>query len=481
MALIWYFSKEVLELKRKNTEDNKNIKKYKVQRINSLEDELSTTPSLFERLQSNIKSSKLPVSKVSAGPVVTNVEVIGNSMILDESQSLRNTQSKVSSSSNNREFQLIDYSKVNYDVSTIEPLDFSKANETVFSTTTADNNSTIEKSGTPATPEKITDEQSLLEETTGLQSTQEDITGAASTFSGETIMNDGIEVKRIEDIEAHDISIGALHTFMPNDFTEDDVRSFLKVYAGLEDAHKYQSKNNAKLCVTTQVEILTGSGVFLFQDRITYIINNFVDKVGNPSWKKFVALVIQEVYGDTIGHYSANGKRSCDYPGIDSNFYVTLLKWVQSRFATEKITRQNYTTVINNIAWKKRTKETAVAPDEISEGNLKFFKKIVIALKKNITWQGDSESQDKSVHHLLEPGPSKTKIWESYIYFPKNVISYIERKSSISPDISDWKALVKEALLEIYQSEITNFSAKGTRLNKNVGIDPQVFRAILGE
>ncbi|XP_044596699.1 uncharacterized protein LOC123273361 [Cotesia glomerata] len=224
-----------------------------LQRINSLEDELSTTPSLFERLQSNIKSSKLPVSKVSAGPVVTNVEVIGNSMILDESQSLRNTQSKVSSSSNNREFQLIDYSKVNYDVSTIEPLDFSKANETVFSTTTADNNSTIEKSGTPGTPEKITDEQSLLEKTTGLQSTQEDITGAASTFSGETIMNDGIEVKRIEDIEAHDISIGALHTFMPNDFTEDDVRSFLKVYAGLEDAHKYQSKNNAKLCVTTQI------------------------------------------------------------------------------------------------------------------------------------------------------------------------------------------------------------------------------------
>ncbi|CAG5084993.1 Protein of unknown function [Cotesia congregata] len=79
------------------------------------------------------------------------------------------------------------------------------------------------------------------------------------------------------------------------------------------------------------------------------------------------------------------------------------------------------------------------------------------------------------------PGYNKAKIWESYnIYFPKNVISYIERKSSISPDISDWKALVKEALLEIYQSEITNFSAKGTRLNKNVGIDPQVFRAILG-
>ncbi|XP_074096378.1 uncharacterized protein LOC141525713 [Cotesia typhae] len=154
------FINEVLQLKRKTAEDNKNNKKSKVQRINSLEDELSSTPSLFASLKSNIKSSKLPVLQVSTGPLETNIEVIGNPMILDESQSSRSTQSQVNSSSNNREFQLIDCSKENYDVSTktngtavekyaaantvlnyisisersppLEPLDFSKANDNVF-------------------------------------------------------------------------------------------------------------------------------------------------------------------------------------------------------------------------------------------------------------------------------------------------------------------------------------------------------------
>lgn len=67
------------------------------------------------------------------------------------------------------------------------------------------------------------------------------------------------------------------------------------------------------------------------------------------------------------------------------------------------------------------------------------------------------------------------------IYFPIDAISYINRKSSTEENISDWKVLVKEALLEIYRKNLINYSAKGTRTNQNVGIDPQVFKAILGE
>ncbi|XP_057334349.1 uncharacterized protein LOC130673378 [Microplitis mediator] len=36
------------------------------------------------------------------------------------------------------------------------------------------------------------------------------------------------------------------------------------------------------------------------------------------------------------------------------------------------------------------------------------------------------------------------------------------------------------ALLEVYESDIVNYSAKGTRCNKKTGIDPSVYNAILG-
>lgn len=79
--------------------------------------------------------------------------------------------------------------------------------------------------------------------------------------------------------------------------------------------------------------------------------------------------------------------------------------------------------------------------------------------------------------HILQ-----TKISDKYsIYFPTDVVSYIERKSTTESGHSDWKILVKMALLEVYESNIVNYSAKGTRSNKKTGIDPSVYNAILGE
>ncbi|KAH0546670.1 hypothetical protein KQX54_013399 [Cotesia glomerata] len=294
------------------------------------------------------------------------------------------------------------------------------------------------------------------------------------------INNEVEEINCTEKTETAEISIGALHTFMPNNVTIDDIQQFERVYAGIKKAHEQQIKSNANLCAAVEIEIWIGSGLYLSQAVVTSLKKNSVDKKGNPSWKKFVTLVILEVYGDNIGNFSANGKRGCEYPSIDSNFFEALFSWVKSKFTTEKITKQSYSSVINGIAWKKRTKITSVAFDQISENNLQFFGKIVSALKKNVAWQEEAKDRDMQVKDLLEPGSDKAKISESYhIYFPKDAISYIQRKSTIANNISDWKVLVKDALLEIYKSDLINYSAKGTRSNKSVGIDQQVYKAIL--
>lgn len=71
-----------------------------------------------------------------------------------------------------------------------------------------------------------------------------------------------------------------------------------------------------------QIEIWVGSGLYLPTERMMFIVNNSVDKKQKPSWKKFVKLVMLEVYGESVGNFSAKGLRGSQHLGIDSKLFA---------------------------------------------------------------------------------------------------------------------------------------------------------------
>ncbi|KAH0557599.1 hypothetical protein KQX54_008895 [Cotesia glomerata] len=68
---------------------------------------------------------------------------------------------------------------------------------------------------------------------------------------------------------------------------------------------------------------------------------------------------------------------------------------------------------------------------------------------------------------------------EHNIFFPKSAITYTEKRTEKSgnSNLSDWKNLVKEALIQIYGSNVGNFCAKGN-VTSRTPINSQLFNAL---
>lgn len=80
----------------------------------------------------------------------------------------------------------------------------------------------------------------------------------------------------------------------------------------------------------------------------------------------------------------------------------------------------------------------------------------------------------------LQPASNMQKISPSVeFYLPKDLMAYINMQSRKN-GVSDWKYIVKEVLLEIYEESISNFSAKGSR-GERMGIDPLLFVGLFGQ
>jgi len=62
-------------------------------------------------------------------------------------------------------------------------------------------------------------------------------------------------------------------------------------------------------------------------------------------------------------------------------------------------------------------------------------------------------------------------------YFPKSKKTYIKLKYDID---QDWKVLVRETLLEVYGSNIGNYSATGKRGNRPP-INRQLYNGLFGK
>ncbi|KAH0557573.1 hypothetical protein KQX54_008453 [Cotesia glomerata] len=93
----------------------------------------------------------------------------------------------------------------------------------------------------------------------------------------------------------------------------------------------------------------------------------------------------------------------------------------------------------------------------------------------------DENEVDIGALHTFFPVTGKLESQKHIIFFfTKSTIAFIEKRteSSKSSNLSDWKNLVKEALIEVYGNNLQNYRAKGTRVSR-LPIHPQLYQAIL--
>ncbi|CAG5075410.1 Protein of unknown function [Cotesia congregata] len=258
------------------------------------------------------------------------------------------------------------------------------------------------------------------------------------------------ESKKVtEDIEvlvSDTEDMGALHTFLPVTASEENKKFLKQIYAGLSAAYQYQNMKMSKMIKSFKVngenkkEISPNSHIYFPIKLIESIEQSAVTETGMIDWKKILKLALMEIYGNSIANYSAIGRNKNSRPPIDHDIYEGIF---------------------------------------LSELELQFFQKVISAVEKEDKWHHNSDNHlslmnSESHNSFLIPGATKNNI-----LFPKSTIAYIEKRTEKSgnSNLSDWKNLVKEALIQIYGSNVGNFCAKGNVASRTP-INSQLFDAL---
>ncbi|XP_074107703.1 uncharacterized protein LOC141532969 [Cotesia typhae] len=408
------FTEKVLQQKRKATGDNKTIKKSKIDQKNQLEDQLLRTPSLFssckptESILKQKNSQSVPtatcVSNCTQPPTYTlpSSSISSNVESYDHSSEIHNNYVKINHSAVGHDvsnLKIFNSPKVlsplsyqchnldthvqtlqshNYGKARVEdnyedsgPLDFSKNSNAVSITSIASNTKSFLT--TSLINNETSDETDLAHSEISANIEPSALTNDDSRESSDSaamiINNEPEKIDNIEEIQTSEPDVGALHTFFPKEVTEETIQFFESVHAGIKQAHEQQTKKNSHLSNDTKIpqefyipgenkiEIWVGSGLYLPTERMIFIVNNSADKKQKPSWKKFVGLVMLEVYGESIGNFSAKGLRGSQHLGIDSKLFAATFDLVKSKFTDDKITKK--ATYLSLILWhgKKEPKK----------------------------------------------------------------------------------------------------------------------------
>ncbi|XP_057326870.1 uncharacterized protein LOC130668548 [Microplitis mediator] len=301
-------------------------------------------------------------------------------------------------------------------------------------------------------------------------------------------------IQSLELSDENEVDIGALHTFLPVTASEENKKFLKQIYTGLSEAYERQQIDLDKKIKIFKVdghnkkEISPKCGIFLPVNMIETIEKKASTETDVTDWKILVKLALTEMYGDGLGDFCAIGRsKISSRPSIDPDIYKGIFEWILLK-STEKITNHDYTNEINRIIGNKRSSKLSSynSKDTISQSNLYFLKQVITAVERENKWLEDSDDRFnlinlKSGDDFLIPGPTKARISETHnIFFPKSTIAFIEKRteSSKSSNLSDWRNLVKEALIEVYGKNIHNYCAKGTRVSR-LPIHPQLYQAIL--
>ncbi|KAK0075136.1 hypothetical protein PV325_007316 [Microctonus aethiopoides] len=115
--------------------------------------------------------------------------------------------------------------------------------------------------------------------------------------------------------------------------------------------------------------------------------------------------------------------------------------------------------------------------------DVKFMRMIEASLEMAYYTRMKNNYDSTSAHHILDNfkkfGENKKEIVPGCgIYFPTIVIEEIQQKSEVKVGETNWKELVKLALLHVYGDSLTSYTAKG-RLSSRPGLETNIQKAIL--
>ncbi|KAH0561072.1 hypothetical protein KQX54_012321 [Cotesia glomerata] len=274
------------------------------------------------------------------------------------------------------------------------------------------------------------------------------------------------ESKKVtEDIEvlvSDTEDMGALHTFLP------------------VTAYQYQNTKMSKK------EISPNCHIYFPIKLIESIEQSAVTETGVIDWKKILKLALMEIYGNSIANYSAIGRNKNSRPPIDHDIYEGIFQWILLK-SKEKISKHDDTNEITSLIANKRVAKLSnnKSREIISELELQFFQKVISAVEKEDKWHHNSDNHlslmnSESRNSFLIPGATKARISEEHnIFFPKSAIAYIEKRTEKSgnSNLSDWKNLVREALIQIHGRNVGNFCAKGN-VTSRTPINSQLLDAL---
>ncbi|KAK0176930.1 hypothetical protein PV328_001028 [Microctonus aethiopoides] len=121
--------------------------------------------------------------------------------------------------------------------------------------------------------------------------------------------------------------------------------------------------------------------------------------------------------------------------------------------------------------------------DIVTDHDVKFMRMIEASLEMAYYTRMKNNYDSTSAHHILDNfkkfGENKKEIVPGCgIYFPTIVIEEIQQKSEVKVGETNWKELVKLALLHVYGDSLTSYTAKG-RLSSRPGLETNIQKAIL--
>ncbi|XP_067207002.1 uncharacterized protein [Linepithema humile] len=193
---------------------------------------------------------------------------------------------------------------------------------------------------------------------------------------------------------------------------------------------------------------------------------------------------------------SNNNSERCVNPTKIQSYENTVKNVAKTKFISEKRLRKNKESSSESTSTKEYSENmqnnsedsTLDFSDEsqYSEQNLnaaRSFARLIPfkTIKHSYEAEAKADRNNEEIFeipaHMLKPGDNVEISPNSGFYLSREKIAYIELKSTTENENCDWKKLVRETLLEVYDESITNYSATGRR-GARPAINAVLFKAL---
>ncbi|XP_067207003.1 uncharacterized protein [Linepithema humile] len=175
---------------------------------------------------------------------------------------------------------------------------------------------------------------------------------------------------------------------------------------------------------------------------------------------------------------SNNNSERCVNPTKIQSYENTVKNVAKTKFISEKRLRKNKESSSESTSTKEYSENMQ---NNSEDSTLDFSDESQYTIKHSYEAEAKADRNNEEIFeipaHMLKPGDNVEISPNSGFYLSREKIAYIELKSTTENENCDWKKLVRETLLEVYDESITNYSATGRR-GARPAINAVLFKAL---